>query len=59
MKACMSSPSLAWWPSTEVVLSHSSPCSTATASQAADFNSRTGAEALQKLVVEMHRRGSS
>ena len=37
MNACMSSPSLAVCPSTDVVLSHSSPCSSGTDARAADL----------------------
>ena len=37
MNACMSSPSLAWWPSTDVVLSHSSPARIDTPAWPADL----------------------
>ena len=37
MNACMSSPSVALWPSTDMVLSHSSPARIATAAVAVDF----------------------
>ena len=37
MKACMSSPSLTWCPSTAIELSHSSPARIGTVANAADL----------------------
>ena len=41
MNACMSSPSFAWCPSTDMLLSHSSPARIDTPASAADFTPGT------------------
>ena len=53
MNACMSSPSLASWPSTEVVLSHSSPARSDTAAVPADLTPGGAAQAIEQVVVEV------
>ena len=51
----MSSPSLAWWPSTDIVLSHSSPARIGTLASAADFTPGCRAQAVEQLLVEAAR----
>ena len=54
MNACMSSPSLAWWPSTAVVLSHSSPRQDRHGGVRCRVDARRAAQAIEQLAVEIH-----
>ena len=50
MNACMSSPSAAWCPSTDIELSHSSPLRIGTAAMPADFTPGADAQPLEQLL---------
>ena len=55
MKACMSSPSPAVWPSTDIELSHSPPLRIGTAASAGGLDAGRRAQPIEQLPVEEHR----